>query len=104
MRLADGTLWPIPIMLDVAEDVARSLTPGATLALRDAEGVMLAVLHVDDVWQPDREHEALRVFGTANREHPASHHLLDATLPWYVGGRIEQVRARPTTTTSRPCA
>ncbi|MFH1105493.1 MAG: bifunctional sulfate adenylyltransferase/adenylylsulfate kinase [Actinomycetota bacterium] len=93
MRLADGTLWPIPITLDVAEDVARSLTPGATVALRDDEGVMVAVLYVDDMWQPDREHEALRVFATASREHPGVAQLLDQTLPCYVGGRIEQVAA-----------
>ena len=89
MRLADGTLWPIPIMLDVDDETAARLSPGAILALRDAEGVMLAALHVSDVWQADREHEALTVFGTTNREHPAVNHLLGATKPWYVGGRLE---------------
>jgi sulfate adenylyltransferase len=54
MRLADGTLWPIPVTLDVPESVARDLGAGATLALRDPEGVMLAALHVEDVWKPDR--------------------------------------------------
>ena len=59
MRLADGTLWPMPITLDVSEEFARKLTPGSSkIALRDAEGVMLAVLHVEDVWQPDRKAEA----------------------------------------------
>ena len=37
MRLADGTLWPIPITLDVGEELATSLKPGTRLALRDAE-------------------------------------------------------------------
>ncbi len=58
MRLADGTLWPMPIMLDVSEELAKTLEPGSNVALRDPEGVMLAALHVDDVWQPDREAEA----------------------------------------------
>src|SRR6516162_10303200 len=58
MRLTDGTLWPIPIVLDLPEEVARSLHPGEPLALRDAEGVMLAALHVQDMWEPDRETEA----------------------------------------------
>ncbi len=70
MRLADGTLWPIPITLDVGEPLADELSPGDCLALRDPEGVMLAVLHVEDIWQPDREAEAEAVCGTANREHP----------------------------------
>ena len=44
MRLADGTLWPMPITLDVTEEVAAGLGDGSRLALRDPEGVMLAVL------------------------------------------------------------
>src|SRR5210317_1874039 len=39
MRLADGTIWPIPIMLDVPEQVAKDLNTGSTLALRDPEGI-----------------------------------------------------------------
>ena len=53
MRLASGVLWPMPITLDVTEEFAKKLTPGSSkVALRDAEGVMLAVLHVEEVWQP----------------------------------------------------
>ena len=88
MRLADGSLWPIPITLDVPEDTAGSLARGSKLALRDPEGVMLAVLDVEDVWQPDRAAEALAVFGTDNPEHPGVAHLLDRTHPFYVGGRV----------------
>ena len=58
MRLADGTLWPIPITLDITEELAEKLSEGSTLALRDAEGVMLAVLHVEDIWKPDLAAEA----------------------------------------------
>ena len=93
MRLADGTLWPMPIMLDVSAAIAGTLSAGAAVALRDDEGVMLGVLHVSDVWQPDREHEALAVFGTVNREHPGVTQLLDETGDFYVGGTIEQVTA-----------
>ena len=92
MRLADGTLWPIPITLDVSEDLAGSLTPGSRLALRDPEGVMLAVVDVEDIWQPDRAAEAVAVFGTDNPEHPGVAHLLDRTHPCYVGGRVTVVQ------------
>ena len=51
MRLADGTLWPIPILLDVPQELAEKLKKGGALALRDPEGVMLAALHVDEVDQ-----------------------------------------------------
>jgi len=42
MRLADGALWPVPIVLDVSEKFARSIGPGSAVALRDPEGAMLA--------------------------------------------------------------
>jgi len=92
MRLPGGLLWPMPITLDVPEDLAGRLEHGASLALRDPEGVMLAVLHVEDVWQPDLKAEAEQVFGTANREHPGVAYLLNQSNPWYVGGRLEGIQ------------
>jgi sulfate adenylyltransferase len=89
MRLADGTLWPMPITLDVSEEIAGKLRKGEVLALRDPEGVMLAALHVEDVWKPDRAAEAQSVFATVNPEHPGVAHLLQRSHPYYVGGRLE---------------
>ena len=90
MRLSSGVLWPMPITLDVKEEFAKSLTPGSSkVALRDAEGVMLAVLHVEEVWQPDRKAEAQSVFGTTSAVHPGVDYLLNKGNSWYVGGRIE---------------
>ncbi len=89
MRLADGTLWPIPITLDVPESLARELRDGTMLALRDPEGVMLAVLRVDEVFQPDREAEAKAVFGTDSQEHPGVAHTLNRSNPYYASGRLE---------------
>jgi sulfate adenylyltransferase len=62
------------------------------VALRDPEGVMLAVLHVQDVWQPDREAEAKAVFGTTSKVHPGVAYLTQQSHPWYVGGRVEGIR------------
>ena len=91
MRLANGTVWPIPITLDVPEAFAATLVPGSPLALRDPEGVMLAVLHVEDIWTPDRDAEAQRVFGTANVEHPGVA-AVSRSHPVYVGGRVEAIQ------------
>ena len=88
MRLADGTLWPMPVTLDVSDELAAALKPGSLLALRDEEGVMLAVLEVGDVWEPDRRAEAVAVFGTDNPEHPGVDHLFNRTHRHYVGGRV----------------
>ena len=93
MRLEDGTLWPLPITLDVPEEVGMSLKVGSNLALRDPEGVMLAALHVESIWQPDREADSQVLFGTKNLEHPGVAQLLGGTNPTYVGGRLTGLQA-----------
>jgi sulfate adenylyltransferase len=89
MKLASGVLWPMPITLDVTEAFAQTLKPGSKVALRDPEGVMLAVLNVEEIWQPDREAEAKAVFGTTSKAHPGVNYLLNIGNPWYVGGTLE---------------
>ncbi len=51
LRLGDGTFWPVPVTLEVTEEAAKGLGPGRALALRDGEGVLRAVLQVEEVWQ-----------------------------------------------------
>lgn len=90
MHLANGILWPMPITLDVSEAFAKNLKPGSSkVALRDAEGVMIAILHVEDVWQPDRQAEAKSVFKTTSVAHPGVSYLTNRSNPWYVGGKLE---------------
>jgi sulfate adenylyltransferase len=93
MRLASGVLWPMPITLDVTEAFAKTVTPGSKVALRDGEGVMLAVLNVEEVWQPDRKAEAEMVFGTTSDAHPGVDYLLNKGNPWYIGGKIEGLQS-----------
>ncbi len=89
IRLANGTLWPIPIMLDITEELAKNLGEGSMLALRDPESVMLAAINVEQIWQSDLIQEARQVFGTTNPEHPGVEYLQHSTNPWYVGGKLE---------------
>jgi sulfate adenylyltransferase len=81
MRLADGSLWPMPIMLDVTEELAGTLKSGARLALRHPEGMVLAVLAVSDVWKADKKAEAKAVLGTTSEEHPAVFDLMQHAPP-----------------------
>jgi len=93
MRLQNGLLWPMPMTLDVTEQFAKSLTPGKSkVALRDPEGVMLGVLHVEEVWLPDRKAEAESVFATTSTVHPGVDYLLNKSNPWYVGGPVEGIQ------------
>jgi len=92
MRLQNGILWPMPITLDVSEEVARTLNPGDEVALRDPTGLLLAVMHVEDVWKPDKEREARLVFGTTSTEHPAVAYLMHEAGDYYVGGTLKGVQ------------
>ena len=86
MRLASGVLWPMPITLDVTEEFAKKLTAGSSkVALRDGEGVMLAVLHVEEVWQADRAAEAKAVFGTTSKAHPGANYAMNTVEPVVCG-------------------
>ncbi len=89
MRLQDGTLWPIPICLDLPETAAKNLEAGQSLALRDAEGFLLAILHISDIWEIDKQKEALQVYGVSDKRHPGVEYLFDKTGEFYVGGDIE---------------
>jgi sulfate adenylyltransferase len=88
MRLTDGTLWPLPITLDVTEEFGAGLGAGTKVALRDAEGVILAILTVSETWTPDREWEAKTAFGSTDAKHPGAQQMLRGN-PVYVGGTLE---------------
>ncbi len=89
LHLADGTFWPMPIMLDITEDLATSLKKGDKLALRDTEGAMLAVVTVAETWQPDLDHEAKAIFGTCDQNNEAVRQFFSETNPWYLGGVLD---------------
>ena len=93
MRLADGTLWPMPITLDVTEEFAGQLQKGEKLALRDAEGVLIAVMDIESIFMPDKGVEAKKVYGANDEAHPAVHYLHDTANPVYVGGKLQGVEA-----------
>ncbi|MEL7023304.1 MAG: bifunctional sulfate adenylyltransferase/adenylylsulfate kinase [Pseudomonadota bacterium] len=88
MRLESGVLWPMPITLDVSEAFAEDIKAGQSIALRDQEGVILAILDVSDIWTPDKEREAEKVFGSTDQAHPAVDYLFNRAGNVYVGGKI----------------
>ena len=93
MRLTDGTLWPMPVNLDVTEAFGDLVNVGDEIALRDAEGVLIALLEISDKWSPDRLNEAVQVFGSDDSAHPGVDHLLNRTHPVYLGGRLKGIEA-----------
>ncbi|MDM7931294.1 bifunctional sulfate adenylyltransferase/adenylylsulfate kinase [Tabrizicola sp.] len=92
MRTADGTLFPMPITLDVSESFAEKAEPGKDIALRDAEGVILAILSVTDKWVPNKALEAEKVFGADDLAHPAVNYLHNQAGKVYLGGAITGIQ------------
>lgn len=88
MRLADGSLWPMPITLDVDEKFAETVEVGQDIALRDAEGVILATMTVTDCYTPNKAREAEMVFGADDDAHPAVNYLHNKAGKIYLGGPI----------------
>ena len=91
MRLNDGSLWPMPITLDVDDKFASEISKSPKISLRDKEGFLLAVLKIEDIWQPDLELEAQSVFKTMDTTHPGVHYLLKTSNKNYIGGKIEKI-------------
>ena len=89
LRLEDGTLWPIPITLDVSIEFADLLSNGDSITLKDKEGFSLAIMEISDIWEPDRAKEATLVFGTNDDKHPGVNHLLNESNPIYIGGNLK---------------
>ncbi len=92
MRTADGALWPIPVTLDVSQAFADSIEPGQDIALRDPEGVILAILSITDKWVPNKDNEAEKVFGANDLAHPAVNYLHNSAGPVYLGGPVTGIQ------------
>ncbi len=70
MRLGDGTVWTMPIVLDVSEEEARSLRVGTQVALKGADGKIYGILDLEDKYVPDLISEAEQVYQTTDDRHP----------------------------------
>ena len=88
MRMADNSLWPIPINLDVSKIFAKDLKINQKISLRDPEGVILAILEISDIYTPNKEKEAELVFGTNDIAHPSVNYLHNKAGDVYLGGQI----------------
>ena len=95
MRLADGTLFPMPITLDVSKEQAASLPAGSRVALRDPrDDVAIAILTVSDQYEVDRAREAELVFGANDPAHPSVAYLHQQVRDVYLGGPVQAI-AKP---------
>jgi sulfate adenylyltransferase len=85
LRLADGTVWPLPLTLAVDEATRATLSDAA--ALYDAHGRLWGVIDITEIHQRDPLVEAQGVYGTVDPTHPGVAYLLERPR-WLVGGEV----------------
>ncbi|MCU6711704.1 sulfate adenylyltransferase [Paenibacillus sp. J5C_2022] len=95
MKLADGTLWSIPITLAVQEEELAWLKTGEQAALIGEDGITYGIIAIDSIYVADQKEEAVRVFKTDDIAHPGVKKLFGQPST-YVGGAITVLnRPRP---------
>lgn len=90
LRLANGTVWSLPITLPVSEEKAASLNEEETVLLVH-NGLPYGVLTIEEIYQPDQQFEAQEVYKTTDTAHPGVKKLLDRGSV-YIGGPVTLIR------------
>ncbi len=76
MRLANGTVWPLPLTLAVTDEVKAGLAVGKEAALYDEQGRLRGFITVSELFTRDPLEEARRVYKTEEAAHPGVAYLL----------------------------
>jgi sulfate adenylyltransferase len=86
MRLSNGAVWPIPIVLDL-DDISK-INIGSYITLADEYGKPLALMHVSSIYQPDKMAEVNAVYKTEDHSHYGVRYILEHTGNYYIGGKV----------------
>lgn len=70
MTLEDGTVWPLPIILDISPEKANTLDLGIKAGLKDPSGQLIGAIDIDQIYKYNKSDLAVGVFGTDDEGHP----------------------------------
>ena len=91
MRLSNGSIWTIPINLDISKDFAERINHNEKILLKDKEGFSLAILTITDIWEPNLKNESKKIYNTTDLTHPGVNYLINKTNRFYLGGLLEKI-------------
>ncbi|ASK61069.1 sulfate adenylyltransferase [Virgibacillus phasianinus] len=86
-RLADGTIWSIPITLPVTVEQAKNLNIGEQIALKGKDGIIYGTINLAEKYEYDKKKEAQNIYGTTNAAHPGVKKVYEKGNI-YLGGAI----------------
>lgn len=92
MRLNDGKIWPIPIVLPIKCDLVKKYNLNDVLTLCNEENLPLASLTIESIYKPDLVKECEKVFGSSDDNHPYVKIVMGYENCYYVGGTIKKIR------------
>lgn len=90
MRLADGTVWPIPVILSPSDDVSAKIEEGQRIALKDEKSRLLAILTVTEKYAHDKKLEIPSVYKTEEEKHPGVA-IVQKQGSFCIAGRIDAI-------------
>ena len=90
MRLANGTLFPIPVVLDVPDSAQFEV--GESIVLCDQYGNPLAVMDIESRFAPNKETEVQGVYGSTDQAHPGIRYVMNQMHDLYMGGTIHKLQ------------
>lgn len=95
-RLSNGTVWPVPLSFAPSgsrnNDIIKSLSIGDEVALSDENNEPVAILHIEDIFDYDKEYRASHLFGTTDRNHPGVDSIFRRMGNVALGGPIRLLR------------
>lgn len=91
MRLSSGFIWPIPITLDVSDNVASQIDENTVVALTFKDKIV-GIMQIEEKYKYSKEIEAQLVYKTMSKEHPGVRELYSQG-EIYIGGKIIMINA-----------
>ena len=92
MRLANGVVWPIPVICSPADDVSAKISVGERVALHDPKSRLLGILTVTEKYKHDKDLEIPNVYKTSDDAHPGVK-IVRGQGNWNLAGPIDVISA-----------
>ena len=93
MKLTNGVVWPIPMVLDVSEETANKVSIGDSVALTDKNEEVMAILNVEDKYIFDKKETVMKLYCTEDEKHPGVKRVMGMN-PILLGGKINLIKRR----------